>query len=274
MDEDKKKVATTATPQVSDDIQEEEHVEEEAPATQPTSEAHVEEEESGTPQEDTTGGEWETEKKRLSSKISKLEKDLNMYKTQADITAALDSAAQEDPEFRKMANKKLFEKGLIDEATYKTLDTGDTNVQSGSKPDTFTPSERQYVQKQMQAEEEARVKFFSEFEERHPEVVGDTEEAKMSRIAIGAAAARKMAEGMSQAEAYEFAFKQIIDPQSLVEDGKLQGLAQAQTVSSTEGAASGGSASASSSPNLTAEQREAARLFGVKEENYAENVEE
>jgi hypothetical protein len=83
-----------------------------------------------------------------------------------------------------------------------------------------------------------------------------------------------MAEGLSQSDAYEFAYKSVMNPTLLVEEGKLQGLAQAQSASPVEGAASGGNANSSGRVELTPEQREAARLFGIAEEKYSQNVED
>lgn len=272
MDEEKNIVEETkALPQEVDEstATTEEHAEETETDTQPTSEAHVSEEETGEEQSDSTVPSWEEEKKRMSGKISQLERERNELAQAKRMLEALDSAAANDPEFMRLANKKLVEQGLLDESALQGLDTPPQTT-DGAQPD---PAIR-WAQAKMQEEQKKKEQFFVDFEERHPDLKeGSNEIIRANRSAIGAAAAKKMAQDkVSPQEAYEFAYKLIMDPTSFREEGKLEGLAQAQGSIPTEGAASGGVAKSSGKVELTSEQREAARLFGITEEEFANNL--
>ena len=263
-------------PQTEEAPQEvQEHAETEEVSTQSSSETNVEAKETGDEQTDTPDSEWETEKKRLSGKISKLEKDNNEYLQAKQIYDALNKAATVDPEFQRLANKKLVEQGLLDEsavnqqATQTTPQAGNTPVPSSSDPAVS------WARDKMQEEESKKIKFFEDFEEKHPDVTeGDERIIQANRNAISAAARRRMTSGADMEEAYDFAYKQIMNPSALVEEGKLQGLAQAQSAKPVEGASSGGSASSSGGVKLTPEQKSAAELFGVSEEAYAKQLAE
>jgi hypothetical protein len=272
MKKEEKKVTTPDIPQETVEDTEIEQVEDVEATTQPTSEAHVDTEESGKEQVDTPSSDWETEKKRLSNKMSKIEKENNEYQARMKLLEALDSAAAEDPEFMKQANKKLFEKGLLDEATYKQLEG--TAPQTSSNGTVSSPAV-EWARQKMQEEVASKEKFFQDFEERHSDLTeGEPEDIKTSRIAIGAVAARLMRKGLSQEDAYESAYKSVMDTNQLIEDGKLQGIAQAQSASPVEGAASGGVAKSQGKVELTPAQREMAKRFGVTEEAYAKSLEE
>ena len=249
----------------------EEHAEETETDTQPTSEAHVsEEEETGEAQSDSTVPSWEEEKKRMSGKISQLERERNELSQARALVEALDKAAASDPEFMKLANKKLVEQGLLDESALQGLDTAPQATYGAQTQDPAV----QWAQAKMQEEQKKKEQFFVDFEERHPDLrEGSNEIIRANRSAIGAAAAKKMAQDKVSAEdAYEFAYKLIMNPTSLIEEGKLEGMAQAQGAIPTEGAASGGVAKSSGKVELTPEQREAARLFGITEEEFANNL--
>lgn len=274
MDEEKNTVEETKTlPQaeVESAPEAEEHVEETETDTQPTSEAHVSEEETGEAQSDSTVPSWEEEKKRMSGKISQLERERNELAQARALVEALDKAAASDPEFMRLANKKLVEQGLLDESALQGLDTAPQTTY-GAQPDPAI----QWAQAKMQEEQKKKEQFFVDFEERHPDLKeGEPQIIRANRSAIGAAAAKKMAQDkVSAEEAYEFAYKLIMNPTSLIEEGKLQGMAQAQGAIPTEGAASGGVAKSSGKVELTPEQREAARLFGITEEEFANNLED
>jgi hypothetical protein len=275
MDEEKKTEAQE-TPQVAqtkpEASEQPEHVEQAKEPTQPTSEAHVEEQDAGTSQSDTP--DWEEEKKRLSGKISKLEKDSSEYQQAKQILDALNSAAAEDPDFMKVANKKLVEKGVLDASVLEQLEqVASSQPQASGQP--VDPA-IQWAKQKMQEEKQKKEQFFVDFEEKHPDLQeGDDKVIRANRSAIGAAAAKRMAEdNVSMEEAYEFAYKLIMNPKQLIEEGKLEGIAQAQLATPAEGAASGGSASSSGTATLTPEQKEAARLFGLSEEEYAKSLED
>ena len=275
MDEEKNTVEETkALPQteVESAPEVEEHAEETETDTQPTSEAHVSEEETGEAQSDSTVPSWEEEKKRMSGKISQLERERNELAQARALVEALDKAAASDPEFMKLANKKLVEQGLLDESALQGLDTAPQATYGAQTQDPAV----QWAQAKMQEEQKKKEQFFVDFEERHPDLKeGEPTIIRANRSAIGAAAAKKMAQDkVSAEEAYEFAYKLIMNPTSLIEEGKLEGMAQAQGAIPTEGAASGGVAKSSGKVELTPEQREAARLFGITEEEFANNLEE
>lgn len=274
MDEEKNTVEETkALPQEVEESTPttEEHAEETKTDTQPTSEAHVSEEETGEAQSDSTVPSWEEEKKRMSGKISQLERERNEFAQAKALVEALDKAAANDPEFMKLANKKLVEQGLLDESALQGIDTPQATYGEQIQDPAI-----QWAQAKMQEEQKKKEQFFVDFEERHPDLrEGTPELIRANRSAIGAAAAKKMAQDkVSPQEAYEFAYKLIMNPTSLIEEGKLEGMAQAQGAIPTEGAASGGVAKSSGKVELTPEQREAARLFGISEEEFANNLEE
>lgn len=272
MDEENKVVTTPVTSPVVEESTsiDEEYVAGEETQAPSTSEVDAKEETSGTEQPDSAVSPWENEKKSMSGKISKLEKERNELAQQAKMLEALNVAAANDPEFMRIANRKLVEQGLLDESALSEIES--TTPQPKTDGGNLNPAVL-WAQQKMQAEREEREKFFKDFEDRHPDLTeGDPESIKANRVAVGATAAKKMREGVSQSEAYEFAYKLIMNPNQLVEDGKLQGLAQAQGASPVEGAASGAIANSSGTVELTPEQRETARRFGISEEKYAQQL--
>lgn len=276
MDEEKKVVETPETspvPEVEEpSLEEQEYVAGEETEAPSTSEVDAKKETSGEEQPSSVEPTWENEKKSMAGKISSLEKKANELAQKAKLLEALDSAAANDPEFMRLANKKLVEQGLLDESVLQDLEKVAPQSQSDGVP---SHPAVVWAQQKMQAEREEREQFFKDFEERHSDLTeGSPEVVRANRTAIGAVAAKRMAEGLSQSDAYEFAYKSVMNPTLLVEEGKLQGLAQAQSASPVEGAASGGNANSSGRVELTPEQREAARLFGIAEEKYSQNVED
>lgn len=275
MDEVKKVVEETTAPieaeveETTAKLQDAEESETDAPST---SEVDAEESTSGTEQSDSTVTDWENKYKSVAGKMSKFEKENNELTQKVKLLEALDAAAANDPEFMKMANKKLVEQGLLDESVLQQLDITPQPKADGIYQDPAI----KWAQAKMQEEQKKREQFFVDFEERHPELKeGDPQVIRANRSAIGAAAAKRMAEAkVSQEEAFEFAYKLIMNPSQLIEEGKLEGLAQAQGASPVEGAASGGAAKSAGRVELTPEQREAARLFGISEEEFANNLEE
>jgi len=275
MDEENKVVQTTTspTPETEPIVPEvEENVEGSDTDTQPTSEADVVQEESGEETVDTPVSNWENDKKAMSGKISSLEKERNEYQQKARLLEALDSAAANDPEFMRIANKKLVEQGLLDESVLQEFEQTVPQKTDGT---TQNPAIL-WAQQQMQNEKNKREEFFKSFEERHSDLTeGSPEIVRANRNAIGAAAARIMAkDNVSEGDAYEHAYKLIMNPNQLIEDGKLQGIAQAQSGLPSEGAASGGVAKSSGGVILTPEQKDVAKRFGMTEEKYAQSLEE
>ena len=271
MDEENKVVEETKAPvqEVDEATIPEQDVEETETQAPSTSEVDAEEDTSGEKQADSPATTWENDKRSMAEKIKALENERNELAQAKRMLEALDSAAANDPEFMRLANKKLVEQGLLDESTLQGLDTAPQTT-DGAQPD---PAIR-WAQAKMQEEQKKKEQFFVDFEERHPDLKeGSNEIIRANRSAIGAAAAKKMAQDKVSAEdAYEFAYKLIMDPTSFREEGKLEGLAQAQGSIPTEGAASGGVAKSSGKVELTSEQREAARLFGITEEEFANNL--
>ena len=274
MDEEKKQVTAQEAPETpKTEIPEETQDVEQAKTDTPSpSKVDVEQEEASEAQTDTPDAKWENDKRSMAEKIKALENEKNEYLQKAKLLEALDSAAANDPEFMKLANKKLVEQGVLDESVLEQL--ADAAPQTKSDGVQSDPAIK-WAQQKMQEERQKREQFFVDFEEKHPDLrEGDEKVIRANRSAIGAAAAKRMAEGASQEEAYEFAYKLIMNPTQLVEEGKLQGLAQAQGATPTEGAASGGSASSTGGVELTPQQKAAAKSFGVTEEAYANMLEE
>jgi hypothetical protein len=275
MDEENKVVKETTAPieaEVEETVaklQDAEELETPAPSI---SEVDAEESTSETEQPDSTATDWESRYKSVAGKMSKFEKENNELAQAKKTLEALDRAAANDPEFMKMANKKLVEQGLLDESVLQQLDITPQPKADGIYQDPAI----KWAQAKMQEEQKKMEQFFVDFEERHPELKeGDPWVIRANRSAIGAAAAKRMAEAkVSQEEAFEFAYKLIMNPSQLIEEGKLEGLAQAQGASPVEGAASGGAAKSSGIVELTPEQRQAAKLFGISEEEFAKNLEE
>lgn len=256
----------------------EEHAEEQEKTTQPTSEAHVEEKESGKVQDDTTEPEdYKTKFERLSEKISGIEKEKNEYLQKVKLLEALDSAAASDPEFMKLANKKLVEQGVLDESVLAELEQQTATQPQGANVASAVTSDPAiaWAKQKMQEEQKKREEFFENFEKDRPDLAeGDREIVRANRQAVSAAAIRRMKAGEPMEKAYDYAYKQIMHPEQLIEEGKLEGIAQAQSATPAVAGASGGSSQTSGKAELTPEQREAARLFGIAEEKYSQNLEE
>lgn len=271
MDEENKVVEETKAPveEVDEATTPQQDVEETETQAPPISEVDAEESTSDEEQTDSPAATWENDKRSMSEKIKALENERNELAQARALVEALDKAAASDPEFMKLANRKLVEQGLLDESALQGLDTAPQST-DGAKVDPAV----QWAQAKMQEEQKKKEQFFVDFEERHPDLrEGSNEIIRANRSAIGAAAAKKMAQDKVSAEdAYEFAYKLIMDPASFREEGKLEGLAQAQGAIPTEGAASGGVAKSSGKVELTPQQREAARLFGITEEEFANNL--
>jgi hypothetical protein len=272
MDDLNKTELTSASLEPQDISEEIENVEEEEVDTQPASEADVKEDTSNE-QVDSPVSNWENEKKSMSGKISQLERERNEFAQAQKILQALNSAAEVDPEFMRLANKKLVEQGLLDESALQEI-----GEPQPSKPRVDGYSEDpalQWAKKKMQEEVSKREEFFVNFEKDRPDLLDDRPEVlRANRSAVGAAAARLIANGSSMEEAYDRAYKQIFHPEKLIEEGKLEGLAQAQGAIPAEGVASGGVASSRGAVELTPQEREMARLFGISEEVYAKTKEE
>ena len=256
----------------------EEHAKEQEESTQPTSEAHVEEKVSGTVQDDTTEPEdYKTKFERLSEKQSGIEKQNNEYLQKVKLLEALDSAAANDPEFMKLANKKLVEQGVLDESVLAELEQTIATQPQGANVASAVTSDPAiaWAKGKMQEEQSKREEFFKKFEDDRPDLAeGDREIVRANRQAVSAAAIRRIKAGEPMDKAYDYAYKQIMHPEQLIEEGKLEGMAQAQSATPAVAGASGGSSQTSGRVELTPEQREAARLFGIAEEKYSQNMEE
>ena len=274
MDEEKKVTEVTPSPEVAaTDVVEQEQDDSEITVDAPlTSEVDAQESTSGDKEPDSVPSTWENDKRSMAEKIKALENEKNELTQRARLLEALDSAAANDPEFMRLANKKLVEQGLLDESVLQQLEQTPQPKADGIYQDPAI----KWAQAKMQEEQKKKEQFFVDFEEKHPDLKeGNPEIIRANRSAIGAAAAKRMAQGgTSQEEAFDFAYKLIMNPTQLVEEGKLQGIAQAQGASPVEGAASGGAAKSLGKVELTPEQREAARLFGISEEEFANNLEE
>jgi hypothetical protein len=277
MEEDMKTAQTVEAPEApetQETVEEPKDAVKEVADAPSTSEVDAEKKDAGAEEQaGTPDPKEDNDKRSMAEKIKALENEKNEYLQAKKMLEALDSAAANDPEFMKLANKKLVEQGLLDESVLEKLDQAPAQQKAdvGAKDPAVL-----WAEQKMREEHEKREKFFNDFEERHPDLTeGKPEVIKANRSAIGAAAAKRMAEGgVSEQDAFEFAYKLIMNPSQLVEEGKLQGIAQAQSATPTEGAASGGSAKSSGTVELTPEQKEAASLFGISEEAYAKNVEE
>lgn len=256
----------------------EEHAQEQEETTQPTSEAHVEEKVSGTVQDDTNEPEdYKTKFERLSEKISGIEKENNQYLQKVKLLEALDSAASKDPEFMKLANKKLVEQGVLDESVLAELEQQTATQPQGANVASAVTSDPAiaWAKQKMQEEQSKREEFFENFEKDRPDLAeGDREIVRANRQAVSAAAIRRMKAGEPMEKAYDYAYKQIMHPEQLIEEGKLEGMAQAQSATPAVAGASGGSSQTSGKAELTPEQRDAARLFGIAEEKYSQMMEE
>jgi len=271
MDEENKVVQTTTSPEpiVETAPEVQENVSVSDTDTQPISEVDVENKETDSEQPEVTVSQEELNRKAEREKYAKLEKDNNELQQRAKMLEALDRAAANDPEFMRLANKKLVDQGLLDESVLRDLDSTPQVKTDGLTENPDIQYARQ-LRLEAQAKEE---KFFQDFEGKHADLVeGTPEVVSANRSAIGAVAAKQIRQGVSKEDAFEYAYKLVMNPNQLVEDGKLQGLAQMQSVSTTEGAASGGVANNSSSGALTQEQKEMARRMGVSEEAYAKQL--
>ena len=119
MDEENKVVQTTTSPiPETEPIVPEvvENVSVSDTDTQPISGADVENEDTDDGAGEATVTKEELDRKAERAKYAKMEKDINELQQRDKLLAALDSAAANDPEFMRIANKKLVEQGLLDES--------------------------------------------------------------------------------------------------------------------------------------------------------------
>ena len=282
MDEETKVTAQEAPEVPKTETPEETKDAEQAKTDTPSSsEMDVEKTETGEEEGDeATSSKTDNDMKAESTKMSKLEKENNELRQAKQYLDALDSAAANDPDFMKMANKKLVEQGVLPESVLEQMEQPQSGAETGVEPIASTDGLNsnpviQWAQNKKREEEEKLTKFFNNFEDQRQDLVDeDPKVTKANRGAITAAAQRLIAKGTPMEEAYGTAYNQIFHPEKLVEKGELQGMAKAQAATPTEQSASGGSANSSGTVTLTPEQKEAARLFGVSEEAYAKRLEE
>jgi len=248
---------TEITPEVQEDVAKQEL------STQPTSEADVEE---GASKEVVSSptSDWENEKKSMSGKIQQLEKERNELAQSKALLEAIDKAATDDPEYLKLTARKLAEQGIIDESVLQQFESSPSLSQANGMAK--NPA-IEWAESKMREEKQKREEFFVNFEDKHPDLVeGEEKVVRANRSAIGAIAAKKMAsEQIPMNEAYEYAYKLVMNPSLLVEEGKLQGLAQAQSATPVESGASGSSSNPSGGVKLTPEKSKIAVKFGIKE---------
>lgn len=227
---------------------------------------------------------WETKYKKLENdfnsvkgKTSSLEKRARELEQAAKLVEALNNAAINDPEFKKMANKKLVEQGLLPASYLDELEQS-----SPTRPERAdaqqTPVQQAPVQadpaltwaRQKQREElENEIKFFEDFESSKPDIAeGEANAIKARRGAISAAANVNLSKGMSKREAYELAYIQILHPEKLKEEGEVEGLVKARQAPVMTGGL-GQAAKTQQTNQLTAEERRVAQAFGMSDEEYA-----
>lgn len=277
-DEEKKTQVPTApenpqTQEIAEDVQD---VEETTVDTPPSSEVDVKEEESGVAQPDTVDAKEENDKRSMAEKIKALENEKNTYLQKVRLLEALDSAAANDPEFMKLANKKLVEQGVLDPSVLEQFEQTAVQPQKVdvAKPTISDPA-IEWAKRKMQEEDNKRIEFFKKFEEDRPDLTQGTPDiVAANRQAVTAAAVLRIKAGDTMESAFDYAYKQILHPEKLIEEGELKGMAQAQAGIPTVGSASGGASKSLGKAELTPEQRAAARLFGIAEEKYEQNVEE
>lgn len=280
MEEQETKTQVSTAPElpetqvIAEDTQDAEEITVDTP---PTSEVDVEKKKTSEKQEvETPVLKEDNDTKAERAKYAKLEKENNEFRERVKLLEALDSAAANDPEFMKLANKKLVEQGVLDPSVLEQLEQATTQTQRSDVVKTITSDPAlEWAKQKMQEEQNKRVEFFKKFEEERPDLAtGDAEITRANRQAISAAAVIRMKSGESMEKAYDYAYKQILHPEKLIEEGELRGMAQAQSAIPAVGAASGGASKSSGKVELTPEQKEMARLFGVAEEKYSQNTEE
>lgn len=239
--------------------------------------------------EETTGdqtegpADWESKYKKLENdfnsvkgKTSSLEKKARELEQAARLVEALNNAAISDPDFKKMANKKLVEQGLLPASYLDELEQS-----SPTKPDRADVQQAPVQQAPLQAdpaltwarqkqreELENEIKFFEDFESSKPDIAeGETNVVKARRGAISAAANVNLSKGMSKKEAYELAYIQILHPEKLKEEGEVEGLVRARTAPVMTGGL-GQAAKTQQTTRLTNEERKVAQAFGMSDEEY------
>lgn len=281
MDEQKTQVTAQETPEEPKTAQPEEpkDVEQAKTTTPPSSTVDVETKETGEDSgieapDSKTANEQRSEKVKMST----LEKENNELRQAKQLLDALDKAAANDPDFMKVANKKLVEQGVLPEEVLEQLDEQPKSVTEDTQSSPVIKWAQQKMQEEQakQAQErEQKEEFFINFEKERPDLIDENPElTKINRKAVGIMAHKLMLKGVEMEDAYERAYTQIFHPEKLVEKGELQGMAKAQSATPAEQSASGGSAKSSGTVTLTPEQKEMARLFGVSEEAYAKRISE
>lgn len=278
MDDSQKTANLPPTSPVQDDapikdapVENVENVEEVKPDTQPTSEADVKKEETGTETEpEASVSKEENDFNSLKGKVSSLEKERNELRKKAELFDALDKIAAKDPEFMKAANRKLVEEGVLDPSVLEKIEQQKV-AGTGVTPDISQHPAVQWAMQKRNEEFEQRKKFFEEFQSERPDLSeGDTETVSAKMNAISAAARLNMNRGMIEKDAYNQAYLQILHPEKIKEEAELSGMAKAQSATPSIGGASGGKADSSVGPNLTEEEKVIARRMGLTYEQYAE----
>jgi len=272
--------STPSTKTTDEPGAEETHVEKEDTSVPPAGETHTEEiEDPSTASADEIAQKYE----RLRKKVSGIEKEKSKLESAARVLAVLNDAAAKDPKFAKDANEKLYNAGLITKEQFDQLSSTIEDNKSGrNEPNKVTDKttdgsdrlselpELNWVREKQMEETRKQEEFFAKFEEGKEDISdGSEDDARQRRIAIGNVATVNMSKGMSQEDAYELAYKQILHPEKIAEDGELQGLIKARSASPSIAPASGGS-STSTSVTLTDEQLDAARRMKMSPEEYAE----
>jgi len=247
----------------------------ETPATPPAPEkadvATIESGKEDIPKKESTP-DWEREKKGWEGKMSKLQKEMNEKERAASMLSALDSAAKADPEFQRLANKKLVEQGVMSQDEYEqAYPSGDDKkpkaTSSTGLPDVSSHPAVRWAQQKQVEEQAENERFFTEFETGKEDIgVGTQIETASRRKAITSAALVNMNQGLDKKTAFEQAYLQILHPEKLKEQGELEGLAKAQGTPTVSGAS--GKSAGSGGTTLTSEQQNAAKAFGMSADEY------
>lgn len=278
MDDSQNTVSVPPTSPVQDDapvkdapVENVENVEVAKPDTQPTSEADVKKEETGKVAEpEAPVAKEDNDFNSLKGKVSSLEKERNELRKKAELFDALDKIAAKDPEFMKSANERLVKEGYLDPSVMEKINQQGVTPQ-GTTPDISQHPAIQWAQQKQKEEFEQRRKFFADFQSDKPDLEeGDTESVSAKMNAISAAARLNINKGLSEKDAYNQAYLQILHPEKIKEMAELSGMAKAQSVTPSIGGASGTKATGSGTLNLSEEEKAIAASMGLSEEAYAE----
>lgn len=208
----------------------------------------------------------ENEYKSVTGKMSSLQKEANALKQVGLLYEALNKAAFEDPEFKKLANKKLVDQGILPASVLEEeVQTSTVPTNKVAPIDPEVKSAVEWTNMKKSQEIEAQAKFITEFESDKPELnTGNTRKDSLAKNIIGAGAAIYMEDGLDPKEAFNKSYRQWFKAK---QDADVDALLKQKSAPSIGGGLGG--TSTKPSLHLTEKEKRIAKSFGLSDEEYA-----